>query len=207
MSDSDVKSNNDSNNLNTGWFVIALWLIALTILGFYFGNFHGGLSSDNDVWGTFGDYVGGILNPLIAAFAFYLIAESYKLQKRELEATRKLLEDSTDAQKNQIKLAALTAVINTNLTKVSFLNVEKIALQEQMPAQYRSQVPELLNLLEKHEQAAAEQFAVDVFLIGRVREYSYMVKRIHEINSEIKMIVEENAVLTKRIEDYLLYDN
>ena len=125
-----MKNNNDSNNLDTRWFVIALCLIALTILGFYFANFHGGLSSDNSVWGMFGDYVGGILNPLIAAFAFYLIAESYKLQKRELEATRHLLKVSTDAQKDQIKLAALTALLNSNLEKINLLESEKLSLLE-----------------------------------------------------------------------------
>lgn len=129
MSEANSKNKDDANNLNTKWFVIALCLIALVILGFYFGNFHGGLSLDNGVWGTFGDYVGGILNPLIAAFAFYLIAETYKLQKTELKATRELLEVSTDVQKNQIKIAAITALLNSNLTKINMLDSEKIILK------------------------------------------------------------------------------
>lgn len=129
MGEANSKNKDDANSLNTKWFIIALCLIASVILGFYFGNFHGGLSSDNGIWGTFGDYVGGILNPLIAAFAFYLIAKTYELQKKELEATRKLLEVSTDAQKDQIKLAALTALLNSNLTRISLLNSEKIVLE------------------------------------------------------------------------------
>ncbi len=55
-----------------------------------------------------------------------MIAKTYELQKRELEATRSLLEVSTDAQKNQIKLAALTALLNSNLTKVGLLESEKV---------------------------------------------------------------------------------
>jgi len=79
----DVKNNSDSNNLNTGYFVFAICLIALIISGAYFVNFNYqslkvgnwseifiNLSKDTGKWGTFGDYVGGILNLLIAAFAF-----------------------------------------------------------------------------------------------------------------------------------------
>ena len=94
--------------------------IFLLVVGFYFFNFNFHLlknenwrtflkSENTGSWGTFGDYVGGILNPVIAAFAFYLIAKTYELQKTELEETRKLLKVSTDAQNKQIKLAALTA--------------------------------------------------------------------------------------------------
>ncbi|MDD5265978.1 MAG: hypothetical protein PHO08_02460 [Methylococcales bacterium] len=68
MSEPNGKGNGDLNNINTKRFLIGLCLVAVVILGFYFGNFHGGLSTENGVWGTFGDYVGGILNPLIASF-------------------------------------------------------------------------------------------------------------------------------------------
>jgi len=40
------------------------------------------------------------------------------------------LEVSTDAQKNQIKLAALTALLNSNLTRISLLESEKHSLLE-----------------------------------------------------------------------------
>lgn len=59
--------------------------IALIMACFYFANFNDQFSSNNGDWGTFGDYIGGILNPIIAAFAFYLIAKSYELQKIELK--------------------------------------------------------------------------------------------------------------------------
>ncbi|MDD5277419.1 MAG: hypothetical protein PHR16_15230 [Methylovulum sp.] len=177
MSDSDVKKNNDSNNLNTKWFVIVLCLIALTILGFYFGNFHGGLSSDNGVWGTFGDYVGGILNPLIAAFAFYLIARTYELQKNELEATRNLLKISTDAQKDQIKLAALTALLNSNLTRIGMIESEKAIL--------------LQGKLNNSEGAPILVYSTEFF------------SRQDMIENEIKRIITENKKLESLIKDFL----
>ncbi len=136
-------SDSNSSNIKTGWVLAILIGIVLLVVGLYFFNFNShilkneiwsdifkNLSKDNGSWGTFGDYVGGILNPIIAAFAFYLIAKTYELQKRELEATRKLLKESTDAQKNQIKLAALTALLNSNFTRINLLECEKLSLLE-----------------------------------------------------------------------------
>ena len=82
-------------------YLIPITLIILVVVGFYFFNFHHSLSKENNAWGTFGDYVGGILNPVIAFGALYLIAETYKLQKIELEKTTELLKISTDDKKNK----------------------------------------------------------------------------------------------------------
>lgn len=117
-----------SSNVNTKRVVAVICSIVFVVFGFYFFNFRNGLSDKSEVWGTFGDYLGGILNPIIAVFAFYLIAKTYELQKKELEATRSLLEVSTDAQKNQIKLAALTALLNSNFSKISILEAEKVSI-------------------------------------------------------------------------------
>ncbi len=76
-----------------------------------FLNFKLELSTENGDWGTFGDYFGGILNPITSAFAFYLVAKTYNLQK--------------ESQFDQLKLAALTVNLNSKLTRVSFLHSEK----------------------------------------------------------------------------------
>ena len=137
----------NSSNIKTGWVLAILIGIVLLVIGFYFFNFNShllknenwsdifkNLSKETGSWGTFGDYVGGILNPVIAAFAFYLIAETYKLQKdayslqkTELAETRKLLAASINAQRDQIKLAALTALLNSNLTRLVCLNLRKLS--------------------------------------------------------------------------------
>lgn len=101
--------------------VTVVILIAVVVFGLYFSNFHNGLSDDNGKWGKFGDYIGGILNPIIAAFAFYLIAKTYNLQKTELEQTRQLLKISTDSQKNQVEVAAITALMSLNLTRIGMV--------------------------------------------------------------------------------------
>lgn len=136
MSNSNETSSVDLNSIKTGWVLAILVVIGLFIVGFYFFNFNShilkndglwkvfqNLSADTGNWGTFGDYVGGILNPVIAAFAFYLIAKTYELQKRELKL-------STDALNDQVKLAALTALLNSNLTRISLLESERVKLKQ-----------------------------------------------------------------------------
>jgi large-conductance mechanosensitive channel len=143
MSNSSRKNKTESNGISTKWVLLTLISVVLIVAVFYFVNFNShllkdhawwnvyqNLSKDTGTWGTFGDYVGGILNPIIAAFAFYLIAKTYELQKKELEATRNLLEISTDAQKDQIKLAALAALLNSNFTRISLLEAENLRLIE-----------------------------------------------------------------------------
>jgi uncharacterized membrane protein len=59
-------------------------------------------------WGTFGDFIGGTLNPIFALFSLFAIIYTIKIQtkelelsREELEATRKELEDSRIAQQEQ----------------------------------------------------------------------------------------------------------
>jgi hypothetical protein len=79
----------------------ARWLVgaAFTLtIGIYLLNFAAAqqflLSPRQDHWGQFGDFVGGLLNPLVALFAFYWLTESVRIQKQELSATRAALENA-----------------------------------------------------------------------------------------------------------------
>ena len=80
-------------------------LIIVSILLFYFLWFFSNdyrIGSDTAAWGAFGDYVGGILNPLVALLAFYWLTQSVLIQKTELAETKKALKDSSDAQQEQV---------------------------------------------------------------------------------------------------------
>lgn len=96
-------------------FAAAYWVgaFALTVV---FGYFHWfgyalkfSLSKDPAVWGQFGDFIGGVLNPVCAYMALVWLVRSYALQKTELAETRKALEDSKKAQEEQARLALLSA--------------------------------------------------------------------------------------------------
>ena len=179
-------------------FVVVI-CIMLVVFSFYFANFHDGLSEKNEVCGLFGDYFGGILNPVIAAFAFYLIAETYKLQikaydlqKTELEETRKLLKVSTDAQNDQVKLAALTALLDSNLTRIGLLKSEQTEVWNGIPAPLR---PQATDTRSNEDLTDREAIAEEVF---SKKDYS-RVLRFREINGEIKSLTDKNNELEKQI--------
>lgn len=90
-------------------------------------------------WGQFGDFVGGIMNPLVAFAAFFWLTQSVKLQKQELADTRRELKASADAQqelvvngRHSIELAALTALTSACEVNINLLKEEEKALYSKL---------------------------------------------------------------------------
>ena len=111
---------------------IALWRWLIPAVGTcviiaYFWFFHSLPPASNpDKWGTFGDYFGGLMNPVVAFAAFYWLTQSVKLQKAELKETRDELRKAAEAQNAlvanglvQVQLAALTALANSASEEMS----------------------------------------------------------------------------------------
>ncbi len=202
MSEDLHKNSSQTNQIdsekevNTKQVVLIIFLFVLVVVGAYFFKFHFQLSDNNEVWGTFGDYVGGILNPVIAAFAFYLIAKSYELQRRELGETTKLLKVSTDAQEKQIKVAALTALLNSNLTRIGLLKSEKIELSKIVKSVDPKLKESVLNTTKGSYQ--------DGFNKGFCQQEEYdTIIRIGEIDSEINKMSEANVDLERQIDSFI----
>lgn len=85
-------------------FGIATGLIGL-VLTFYFMEFNNGFSNESSDWGTFGDFIGGTLNPILSFLSLTALLLTIVLQSKELESTRKELERSASAQeKTEIAL-------------------------------------------------------------------------------------------------------
>lgn len=80
------------------------WILAFAtgvvgiVFTFYFMKFNGKFSSQNADWGTFGDFIGGTLNPLLSFLGLIALLLTIVLQSKELESTRKELERSASAQ-------------------------------------------------------------------------------------------------------------
>lgn len=73
------------------WFVV---IIIILIVGAYMAHFGPKTSDSPSVWGTFGDYFGGILNPIISLLSLGLIAyltiETEKNNNEEVKDLAKL---------------------------------------------------------------------------------------------------------------------
>lgn len=87
--------------------------IVLTYFQWFRAELNFPLSKDPAVWGQFGDFVGGVLNPICAYMAFVWLVRSYALQKTELVETRSALERGQAAQMLQAKTAYAAARIET----------------------------------------------------------------------------------------------
>jgi hypothetical protein len=81
--------------------VIAGVLALLLIFGYAF-TFKALPAGENPAaWGTFGDYIGGLLNPLISLFTLMVAMQVWKLQKTELLETRKAVEEQGKTAEQQ----------------------------------------------------------------------------------------------------------
>lgn len=66
-------------------FAAAAAILVSVVLGVYVDNFGSKLSTSNSDWGTFGDYLGGVLNPVFALFAFFGALWSIGMQRKQLD--------------------------------------------------------------------------------------------------------------------------
>lgn len=114
-------------------FSIATGIVAIVFV-FYFINFSGPLSNEHDRWGTFGDFVGGTLNPVLSFFALIALLLTIILQSKELEATREELQRSATAhEKSEISLKKQSDILSRQQfeqTFFSFLEQHNAALEK-----------------------------------------------------------------------------
>ena len=77
------------------FFYIAVVVVFVAMLVLYFTNFGDTLLKDRAHWGTFGDFFGGTLNPLISFCTLIVAVKVWGLQKQELAETREAIKDQT----------------------------------------------------------------------------------------------------------------
>ena len=70
----------------------------LTAIVFYTYNFSDEISKEHERWGTFGDYFGGLLNPVLSFLSLIALLLTIILQNQELFETRKEIKQSREAQ-------------------------------------------------------------------------------------------------------------
>ena len=123
--------------------LIAVAVVAIVAIGGYFVWF--GLlleepfSPDQAKWGTFGDFVGGIMNPLVAGCALYWLTMSVRLQKTELAASRAELELTRNelaatriAQQSQAQTTLIANRLQALNVKITAVTSDLIYSREQV---------------------------------------------------------------------------
>lgn len=127
------------------WLIILLAIVAGCLLAFYFLNFHGGIGDKGD-FGAFGDYFGGVLNPILGFATVGLLVWSLKYQmdelalsrqelaltrqelaetKEETALSRKAMEEQVNHIKNEARLNELTRLLDLSHKKYeAIINVK-----------------------------------------------------------------------------------
>ncbi|WP_308905481.1 hypothetical protein [Neisseria mucosa] len=61
------------------------------------------IANDSATWGTFGDYLGGTLNPIISFLALIGLLYTIHQQAQEMQATREELKQAAEQQRQQVE--------------------------------------------------------------------------------------------------------
>jgi hypothetical protein len=112
----------------------------------YFQEFHGDFSKKQEVWGQFGDFIGGTVNPILSflsllALVFTVVLQTRQLEnsrtelansRAELEATREEMRRSAEAQREMAKAAQTQAEYANVSTRLSALNAALAVTSESL---------------------------------------------------------------------------
>lgn len=182
----------DSANLMT-WLAWIIAFAASIVAAAFFAYFHSfgdlGLSNRQDIWGQFGDFVGGTVNPILSFLSLIALVLTVTLQsrqltiakeelensKQELAATREELKRSTDAQRQTAKALqeqAKHAEISARLSALrAALDVTSESLrQATSDAGFGSSPALRINLLTRKDALAAEIIKITEHLFREVSD-------------------------------------
>ena len=167
-------------------FVLFAALTPATIYLIWFVAFNGqDISKDTADWGTFGDFVGGLINPLIAFFAFYWLTKSVLIQKTELSETKKALQDTQKSQEEQARIALQAA-------KLQSLNILLTSINHQI-----AQERDYINYVIRETQRVGSQYTV----MTRDGDTKKANEIIPVVKKELATLQEEQSMLIAQVKN------
>lgn len=85
------------------WLPVLLLIAAVSLVSIYAWTFYAlPWTSDPSAWGSFGDYMGGLLNPVVSTMTLIIAIKVWVQQRQELEETKQALKDQAEtAQANR----------------------------------------------------------------------------------------------------------
>lgn len=114
------ESNNKGNDKTNNWiFVFAIIaLILLVLLPYVYFHLELVFAKDPKAWALFGDYLGGVLNPLLTIFAVWLVYKTYRFQQDEFAKTFEHMESSARSQKGITEIESYNSARSLYLTDI-----------------------------------------------------------------------------------------
>lgn len=158
-------------------------LIAIPISNFLLGD----NGTKFDANGQIGDFVGGLLNPVIALLALIWVRRGVQSQEKELMDSKEALRLSAEAQTKQVKISAITAIVQVELFK-----------EERLKSQLDGIEAAIQRLSAELPFKSLDQMARDS-TSGRI---SYTEKRLEELRASRNSTFSEMAAVQEKIISY-----
>lgn len=182
--------------------IIALLFIAITTLVLYLKGHISNRDIDFTKFGTYGDFIGGVLGTIFSVFAVLLIYKTYVTQKEELELSRALFSNQNFENTffNMLKVhQELRKEINFSpLGNGIFDDNQKIGHSIQGKAFFEFIQKEFTKLW-KYEYDESKMNA----LTDKIGQKHKVYKYIYESNSSMKISNSEGQFIDKSISEHL----
>lgn len=105
--------------------IFAFLIFSATIIGIYIFNFReSSISKDPSNWGVLGDYIGGLLNPLISSITLFFLVRTYLSQKEELRQAGVSADEQREISLKTANVQLLNAKISASYKKISLYRGE-----------------------------------------------------------------------------------
>ena len=121
--------------------LILVFLAVYIGYGLFFNYQKQYIVADASAWGQFGDFVGGVLNPLVAALAFYWLVTSLSEQRNALADTRSIMSRTARNQRTlarqtrkQNQIIEIQIKASVVLRKLEARQTERIGILNRMMA-------------------------------------------------------------------------
>lgn len=113
------------------FFIFCIFIV----IGSYTFNFkNNSISTTSSDWGSFGDYLGGVLNPLISLIALSFLIKTYLSQKHELHQSKIAVEEQRKISQTTAYIQLTNAKISASYEKIAIYRGEKDAVTHAMNA-------------------------------------------------------------------------
>lgn len=133
-----MDTTSDQTPWYAGWWLLAVALLSACVLTGVFWS--GWLPSREkvDTLGQIGDFFGGLLNPLVSTLTLFVAIGVWRLQKKEVEETRKALEEQARTAEQQRQEQRFFDLLNVYQQAVSsiFVAAHKPSTNGEFPVQY-----------------------------------------------------------------------
>ena len=118
-----------------GWALLIIGTIipVIVVLLFYWSEFGVYPANEHSHWAEFGDFFGGILNPIFAICAFIAVMMTILLQSKELRASTDSLKDQSNQLRDQSQHLRTQSFENTlfSLLQMHTENVRTLVIKQQ----------------------------------------------------------------------------